>query len=299
MKSRLGAVASVLGILFLSAWMGVLAKLALVEVPAFTFAWLQVLSGGVFLTLHAFVVGRNPFQIGLDRCEWASILVIGLTNFGLVRILMMMSLERLPVTTYTFLLSFVSLATMMLSAIFLAERPARLQVVGVALAIFGIWIFFPEIPPPQEMAGIVYAFLVVLGLAISNNLTRWLMTRRGAELPSSLLSTLALWAGGIPIVLAGFSLDWPPPIGGLRNGLIILANGVVGIAFVQTVFNAILRTLRSYEASVLAGSGLVWTALLAIPILGERLDLFQILAIVVMLIGLFLAQLRPGDFRST
>jgi len=296
-NSRLAAAAAVLGILFLSALMGVLAKLALAEVPAFTFAWLQVLSGGVFLSLYALVVGRNPFRLGLEAREWAAIVTIGLTNFGLVRVLMMMSLERLPVTTYTFLLGFVSLVTMWMSAIFLAERPTRLQVLGAVLAIFGVWIYFPEIPPPQELTGVVYVFLVVIGLAISNNLTRWLMMRRGESLPSSMLSTLALWAGGIPIVLAGLTLDWPPPIGGLQNGLIIFANGVVGIAFVLTVFNAILRILRSYEASVLAGSGLVWTALLAIPILGERLEGLQVVAIAVMLVGLFLAQLRPGDLR--
>lgn len=296
-NSRAGAAAAVLGILFVSALMGVLAKLALAEVPAFTFAWLQVLSGGVFLSLYALVVARNPFRLGLDGREWLAIVVIGLTNFGLVRILMMMALERLPVTTYTFLLGFVSLATMWLSALFLAERPTRLQILGAVLAILGVWVYFPEIPPPQELTGVVYVGLVVLGLAISNNLTRWLMMRRGEALPSSMLSTLALWAGGIPIVIAGLSLDWPPPIGGWRNGLIIFANGVVGIAFVLTVFNAILRTLRSYEASVLAGSGLIWTALLAIPILGERLDGVQIIAIGVMLLGLFLAQLRPGDLR--
>ena len=97
---------------------------------------------------------------------------------------------------------------------------------------------------------------------------------------------------------AKLNRDWPPAIGGMRNGLIIFANGVVGIAIVLTVFNAILKMLRSHEASVLAGSGIIWTALLAIPILGERLDSDQIVGIVAMLAGLFLAQLRPKEIAK-
>ena len=109
----------------------------------------------------------------------------------------------------------------------------------------------------------------------------------------AVILTLALGIGGIPIVLAGLTLDWPPAIGGARNGWIIVANGVIGIALAQTVFNSILRALRSYEASVLAGSGLVWTALLAIPILGEWLDARQVGAVGIVMAGVFLAQWRP------
>ena len=293
MNPRLKAILSVLSILFLSALMGVLAKLALIEVPAFTFAWLQILSGGFFLTIYTVVFRRERLRIQFEPREWAAVVFIGLSNFALVRVLMMLSLERMPATTHAFLGSSVGLVTMAMSIAFLAERPGRLQVLGGLLAISGVWLFFPAIPAPQEMLGVFYLALVVLGLAASNNVTRWLVTRRGDSLPSSLLSTLALWIGGIPVVLAGLTLDWPPEVGGLQNGLIIFANGVVGIAIVLTVFNSILKTLQSFEASILAGSGLIWTVILAVPILGERLDLIQILAIFVMLLGLFLAQRRP------
>jgi drug/metabolite transporter (DMT)-like permease len=293
LNSRLKAILSVLAILFLSALMGVLAKLALIEVPAFTFAWLQILSGGFFLTIYTVVFRRDRLRIQLEPREWAAVVFIGLSNFALVRVLMMLSLERMPATTHAFLGSSVGLVTMAMSIAFLAERPGRLQVLGGLLAISGVWLFFPAIPAPQEMLGVFYLALVVLGLAASNNVTRWLVTRRGDSLPSSLLSTLALWIGGIPVVLVGLTLDWPPEVGGLQNGLIIFANGVVGIAIVLTVFNSILKTLQSFEASILAGSGLIWTVILAVPILGERLDSIQILAIFVMLLGLFLAQRRP------
>ncbi len=86
-----------------------------------------------------------------------------------------------------------------------------------------------------------------------------------------------------------------PPVENARNAWISVANGVVGIALTQTVFNGVVKTLRSYEASVLAGSGVVWTALLAIPILGEWLEWRQVAAIAVVLFGVLLAQRRPEE----
>jgi drug/metabolite transporter (DMT)-like permease len=78
---------------------------------------------------------------------------------------------------------------------------------------------------------------------------------------------------------------------------VIALNGLVSIAIGFTVFNRALRTLRSYEASVLAASGVIYTALLAVPILGERLAWHEIAGIAMMLAGIVLAQVR-GGFRT-
>jgi drug/metabolite transporter (DMT)-like permease len=66
-------------------------------------------------------------------------------------------------------------------------------------------------------------------------------------------------------------IDWPPPVSGWKTWGIILLNAIVGIAIGLTVFNYVLRTLRSYESSILAASGVIHTAILAVPIPGERL----------------------------
>ena len=62
----------------------------------------------------------------------------------------------------------------------------------------------------------------------------------------------------------------------------------------MTVWNYVLRTLRSYEASILGASTVIWTALLAVPILGEQLAFNQIIGIGLMIVGLALVQVRRG-----
>jgi drug/metabolite transporter (DMT)-like permease len=63
-----------------------------------------------------------------------------------------------------------------------------------------------------------------------------------------------------------------------------------------TVWLRVLRTLRAYEASILATLGVVFTALFAIPILGEQLEVHELAGIGCMLIGLSLAQFRRAVY---
>ena len=300
MNPRLAAIGQGLGVIIVSQLMGVLAKRALFDVPAFTFVWLQLAVAIAYLVVHTFVWRRERWPLGLARREWAGILFVGAVNFGLCRIFMMMGIERLPMNTFVFVLSFIPLVTLSFSILFLGERPGRTQLLGLVLAVLGVWLYFPDLPDPGERMGLVYAVLVVLGLGASNNVTRWLMGHAPSGLSPTLYSTIALLVGGVPIVLAGLATEGGilfaglDAMGGATNVAIIVANGLLGIALSQTVFNGIMRTLRSFEASVVANSGLVWTALWAIPILGEWLTVVQAGAIAVLMAGVLLAQWRPA-----
>ena len=303
MNPRVVAVGQGLSVIIISQLMGVLAKLALFEIDAFTFVWLQVGAALAYLLFHTFVWKRERWPRDLDRRVWLGIVFVGAVNFGLCRVWMMLGIERLPMNTFVFVLSFTPLVTLALSILFLRERPGLVQVAGLVLAVLGVWLYFPEMPAPDAQIGVLYAGLVVLGLAASNNATRFVMGQATADLSPALYSTIALLVGGVPIVLAGLLTDGErllegvEGVGGARNAAIILANGILGIALSQTVFNGIMRTLRSFEAAVVANSGLVWTALWAIPILGEWLTAAQVGAIVVLVGGVLLAQWRPAEAR--
>lgn len=295
------AIAQALGIIILSQWMGVLAKLALFEVAAFRFVWLQLAVAIVCLVAYTFLWKRERWPSGRVRAEWAAMLFAGVVNFGACRVLMTMAIERLPMNTFVFVLSFVSIATMLISALVLGERPGRVQVLGVVLAIGGVRLYFDALPAPDARLGFVLAILVVLGLAATNNVSRWAMSRapaaRGEDdaepLSPSVYSTVAILVGGVPIVLAGLATEGVPDVGSARNAAIIVANGVIGIALAQTVFNGVLRTLRSFEASMIMSSGIAWTALLAIPFLGEWLMPREMVGVAVVMVGVALSQWRP------
>jgi len=292
MNRRLIAIAQTSILIFGTSFAGVLAKLVLRDVPPFTFVWLQIAIGGSLLTLYTFGLRRERLPTGLSREVWGLIIWIGIANFTLVRVLFMFSLACLPATTNTYLVNFVGIVTMLMSVFLLQERPSVFQILGAAIAFSGLRLFFIKTPPPSELNGVIFVVIGVLALASTNNLARKLAIITGNSLSNNLISTVALWIGGIPVVLFGLLTDWPPAVSGWTNWGIIVLSAVVTVTIGLTAWNFILRTLRSYEASILATSSVIYTALLAAPILGERLSQPQMAGIGLMLAGLSLVQIR-------
>ena len=292
MTPRVIAILQTIAVLVAACFAGVMAKRSLAAVDPFTFVWLQIAIGVSLLTVYTFGLRRERIPRDLPPRVWGYIVWIGVGNFAVVRVLFMLGLERLPATTHTYLVNFVGFVTMLMSVFLLRERPSATQVVGALTALFGLWVFFEVIPAPTEMTGVIYVAIGVVALASTNNIARKLAVVTENRLSNNVVSTVAAWIGGIPVVAYGLSTDWPPRVNGVGHWGVIVLNAIVAIAIGMTVWNYILRTLRSYEASILAATTVIFTALFAIPILGERLSWRQIAGIALMLAGVCLAQVR-------
>ena len=277
----------------------VLIKLALSDVEPFTFAWLSVAVGMVGLSIYTFVIRKERIPAGLPRKVWIYIVSIGFFNFLVARTTLTLSLDLLEATTNTYLINFVGFVTMGMSIFILKESPTFFQLLGAVVALFGLRVFFLEIPPPSELRGVLLILVGIMGIAYTNNITRKLTIVTKNQLSNNIISTMALLIGGGMLVFVGILVDWPPQITGAANYATLFYTGLVMIAFSMTVWNYILRTLRSYEASILGASTVIWTALLAIPILGETLSGNEIWGIILMLVGLALVQVRKGQLRPT
>lgn len=294
-NGRFIAILQTLTILILMSLGTVLIKLALSNVAPFTFAWMSVAVGMVGLATYTFGIRQERIPPNLPRNIWLSLITIGFLNFFLGRTIFTLSLDLLDATTNTYLVNFVGFVTMGMSIFILKESPTVFQILGAGVALLGLRVFFAEIPPPSELRGVLLIFIGILGIAYTNNITRKLAISTNNQLSNNIISTVALLIGGGMLVLVGVVVDWPPRITGSANIATLLYTGLVMIAFSMTVWNHILRTLRSYEASILGASTVIWTALLAIPILGETLAVNEVWGIILMLAGLALVQVRQGQ----
>jgi O-acetylserine/cysteine efflux transporter len=272
----------------------VLTKLALNDVSPLTLAWLSVAVGMLFLSFYTFVIRREPVPRGLGKQVWIYIIAIGILNFVVARIILTLSLERLPATTNIYLINFIGFITMGMSIFILKEVPTIFQILGAVVAFAGLRVFFEQIPSAYEIVGVAFVLIGITGVAYTNNIARKVAIVTNFSLSNSIISTLALLSGGSITLLIGVAVDWPPHVTGWQNWGVVLYTGVISIGISMTVWNYVLRTLRSYEASILGASTVIWTALLAVPILGERLGPNQMIGIGLMIIGLALVQVRRG-----
>jgi drug/metabolite transporter (DMT)-like permease len=117
-------------------------------------------------------------------------------------------------------------------------------------------------------------------------------------LSPSLISTLQLIIGGSGVLLAGLIFDFPPKIYGLKNWMILIYIALASMVIYSIVWNNILKVMRSYEASILGSSTIIYTTLLAMLILKERLLLHQWIGMGTMVVGLLLVQERRGNLKE-
>ncbi|MCB0088991.1 MAG: DMT family transporter [Caldilineaceae bacterium] len=296
--SRTNAILLTLANLIMMSLGTVLTKWAMSDVPAFTMAWLPVAIGMGVLSLYTFGIRRERIPANLGRQVWIYLAIIGFINYFSSRVTQIISLERLPANTHTYLFNFIGFLTMGMSIFILKESPTVFQVLGAVTALFGLRIFFDQIPSATELVGVLFVAISITGIAYTNNIARKLAMLTNFSLSNNIITTLAILMGGSVMVLTGVATDWPPQVHGWQNWAIVFYAGIFMVGVGLTVWNQILRTLRSYEASILGASTVIWTSLLAIPILGETLDPNQMAGIGLMIVGLALVQVRVGTLAQ-
>jgi O-acetylserine/cysteine efflux transporter len=294
MNKRLLTILQTLGVCILFALGVILMKLGLKSVDAMTLAWLPLAIGMLGMSLYTFGIKRQSIPKKLDRKIWVYIIIIGVCNFTISRMVKPFALETMPANTYSYLTQFQGFVTMALSIAILREVPTIWQLVGAAVAFGGLRLFFLQVPSTAEWLGIILIAVAWLATAYTNNATRKVMLVTHNGIDNNVFSTLTILIGGIAAVVIGLSLGGLPHVPDLASWGVIFYLGLVWIAFNLTAWNYFLRTLRSYEASILSASVVIFTALLSLLILGEKLALNQVYGILTMIVGLALVQVRRG-----
>ena len=298
-RSRTKAIAITLIILVGMSFGTVLAKRTFASVSPAAFLYLSLLIGMASMVIYTFVIKREriPKEL-MTKKVWIYVIEIAFFNF-VTGTLILFSLQYMPATTNAYITNFIGFITMGMSIFILKEHPSVFQVLGALVAFSGLRMFFPEPPQSSEMLGVVMVLIAISGIAFTNNIARKLAIETENKISNNIISTLAILMGGSVAVIIYIIIDgFPPMVPTLADWGVIVYTGVFSRAIGLTVWNLILRTLRSYEASILGASTVIWTSLLAVLILKETIAVHQMIAIAMMLIGLALVQVRKGSFRS-
>lgn len=276
----------------------IFAKMVLADISPFTFTWVSIGIGLIVLGSYTFVIRKERIPKNLGKEVWLMIIALGVCNHILSKTIRPFALRSLPVITTTYLGNFVGFVTMAMSSILLKEYPYLFQLIGAGIAILGINLYFGEPLQSGELIGIVLISINILLIAFTNNVSRKLAIVKSKDLSANMIASTSLLIGGSGIVLAGMIFDFPPEVPDMRSWVILIYSGIVNIGLGGIVWNHILQTMRSFEASILGASTIIFTTLLAIIILKEFPTTSQWLGMGTMLLGLILVQIRKGSLAS-
>ena len=188
------------------------------------------------------------------------------------------------------MLNFTPVIVVILSIIFINEKPFLRQIGGVLLFILGALIYFL----PLSNAGMQYPGLIVMTIGIISNAAASVLGRkinRNKENSPFIITFISMSFGSILLLASGLIIEGLPGIP-IKSWVALFWLSGVNTAFAFTLWNRTLRHLTAMESSIINGTMLIQIAALAWIFLGESLSLTNIGGMILASIGAVFVQVR-------
>jgi drug/metabolite transporter (DMT)-like permease len=241
-------------------------RIALREVPPLTMRTTSTLVGGIILFAMCFVVSRDLRLPGIR--SWAHVFVAALLNVASFSVFstfaqLAAATSRVAVVSYT-----MPIWTVVLSWVFLRERPTGMQPLAIALCVAGLAILIY----PLTAAGIPLGIVLALGTGVSWAAgTVYLKWARVEADPMA----LAAWQVAIALLVIGACMvifeGGPDFHAAHADGIIAtILSGVLGTGIAYGLWFSIIRKLPATTASLGVLGSPVIGVISSVAFLGER-----------------------------
>ena len=297
-KSRFSAVLLALLVTFLWASSFILIKFGLQGgIPPITFAGLRY--SLAFLCLLILVLfnptHRSAFR-SISHAMWMKLILLGILFYSITQGANFISLSLLPANTVSLIYNFGPFFIALASGLITKEKPSRVQWMGVLLSMSGALVYFlPLENSTGEILGYVAAVISVMAYAISSLLGRQVNLHSG--LSPIVVTTISMGVGGLLLFISGGLSQGFGQLD-LTQWLIIGWLAVVNTAFAFTMWNKTLRTLNAVEASLINNTILIQVAILSWLFLDDSLNLKQFFAMLLVITGMIIVQIRGQSPRN-
>lgn len=223
------------------------------------------------------------------RREWPKLAVLGLLGMGLWQGLAYMAAETTSATNMGILAAMVPLLTVLLSALILREPPSLGGVAGGALALVGVAILLGRGNPLSLLELTVARGDALMLVAATCYALYGVMLKRWpiALPPWVLLYGQVIFA--VLILLPPYLLGPMTPVDSGNIGLILYA-GIPASIITTFLWMLAIRRIGASQASIFINLMPLFSAIIAMFALGERIALFHFLGGALILAGVVMAQ---------
>jgi drug/metabolite transporter (DMT)-like permease len=278
-------------ILVVSIWATswVMIKIALQDIPPFTFAGLRYFLAFLILLPLAFRK-RNLSEVRrFNRADWINLVLLGLFYYSINQGAIYAALAYLPAVSVSLVLSFTSIFTACIAGRSLNEKLTWLQWVGLLLNLAGaLFYFYPVQFPTDQIIGLIFAFAAMIGNSFGTVFGRKAnLSDKASPLTVTIVS---MGIGSIALLSWGLATE-PWPDFTPRSIIFLAVMVVVNTAFAFYLWNKALKGLGATEASIINNTILIQIAVLAWIFLGERLSALNLIGILLAFTGALIVQL--------
>ncbi len=265
-------------------------KIGLKEIPPLTFAGLRYFFA--FLCLLPFLFQKeNLNQVKhFHKNDWIKLTILGVVSYSFAQGFQYLGLALLSTVTVGLLLNLSSLFVVFSGMIVLQERPTKLQWVGVAINLLGIFVYF--MPVGFQNGG--WLGFVFVGISLAANIAGAIQGRavnRSEKYNVLVVTVISMGIGSTIMLGSGLILQGLPKISLTSWGIVVLL-AVLNTAFAFTAWNYVQRILPAMESSFINSTNIVQIALLSWIFLGEKLTGREIFGLALTVIGVLIVQIN-------
>jgi drug/metabolite transporter (DMT)-like permease len=268
----------------------VVMKLTRGEVDALTLSFLRGLFAAITIAALVLALRQSPLP---ERSEWRDWLVLGSVNGWIPNILVAFALERMAAG----MASMVQAATPLVTAafahmLFADERLSRQRVLAALIGFAGTLLLIG--PKLGQGGATTLAILAMLGVVFSYASGNLYARHRRAQKPERLALgqqvVSAIAAGALALPLMGLGATTAAMA---AHGPALIVLGVLCTAVPIAFYMRLITRAGPTKASMISYLAPGAAVLMAVAVLGERLDPWQIVGGLVILVGVALMTFAP------
>lgn len=268
----------------------VMIKIGLKEINPLAFAaYRYVIASLVLLFPFLYQLKKGGItRIGLH--DVALLLFLGFAGFFIAQGLQFFGLYYLNSVTVTFILNLTPIFVLVLGVFFRNERPSRVQLIGIALTLSGVFFFFYGALPDIEMiTGVLITLISGVGWAIYMVVSRYYLGRNHENVVA--LTSISMLFGGLMLISATAITENIVEVS-FSCWITILWLSIVNTAVAFFLWNHALKSLKAVEQSILQNTMLIQITVLAFYFLREPISTQKILGMAIIFIGVLIVQLK-------
>ncbi|MFQ3789151.1 DMT family transporter [Halomonas sp. A29] len=223
------------------------------------------------------------------RREWPKLAILGLLGMGLWQGLAYVAAETTSATNMGILAAMVPLLTVLLSALILREAPSLGGTVGGLVALFGVLVLLGRGDPLSLLElQVALGDLLMVVAATCYALYGVMLKRWPLDLPPWVL-LYAQVVFAVLFLLPPYLMGPMTPIDS-HNVWLILYAGIPASIITTFLWMRAIRQIGASQASIFINLMPLFSALIAMAFLGERIAAFHLLGGALVLAGVVMAQ---------
>lgn len=196
-------------------------------------------------------------------------------------------------TNMAIMLSLVPLLTLLLSAVFLGERPSGLAMIGGIVSLFGIFVVLGQGDPSRLLSqgmGRGDAMMLVAVLAYAGY---GILLRRWAIPLATWTSIYVQISAAVVLLIPSYLLSAPSALS-LPNTAMVLYAAIPGSILAPFVWMSAVRHLGAARTAIFMNLIPIFTAVIAAIFLGEALHVYHVIGGGMTVAGVALVQRQTG-----